>query len=428
MKLSRTTKTCLILGFALFCVFRVSQRGQLYDSRYALLASSQLINQQTLQLDEFVDPLRKPTKKSKGKLKPPYQLKKSNGHRYYFYPPGTTLLSVPYVYAAQLVGIKIIDEDGQYQSKTEKKLQRTLAATLMAALGCIFFLTARELLPHRESLWVAISGSLGTQIWSTASRSMWAHTFLVLLLGIALLILVRVRVRQIPIPPILLGTVLSWMFFCRQTGAISILGITVVIALTQRKQLPLFLLTGAAWLTGFIFFSFSIHGQALPPYYLLKILTYEHFAEALLGQLVSPARGLLVYVPLLFFVIYLLWTGRKRLTDPMLAITGITCIGVQLLLISGHRNWVAGWGFGPRLMVDIIPWAVLLAILGLSARLLRDDTPRQLSLSRPERICFVLLFVASLSIHGVGANSKKVQVEPANPWKVSELPFLKASK
>jgi hypothetical protein len=62
-------------------------------------------------------------------------------------------------------------------------VQAVLAAFGMGLLAVLFLKTALQILPLRWSWIVALAGSLGTQVWSTASRVQWGDTFLVLILG-----------------------------------------------------------------------------------------------------------------------------------------------------------------------------------------------------------------------------------------------------
>ncbi len=84
-------------------------------------------------------------------------------------------------------------------------------------------------------------------------------------------------------------------------------------------------------------------------------------------NLVGPGRGLLLFVPVTLFVIYLVARYRKLLSHKglaLLAIAQIVGIGIAL---STNKSWTGGWCYGPRYFTDAIPWFVLLAILGLDA-------------------------------------------------------------
>jgi hypothetical protein len=345
MTLRRSTKICLLLFLALFSIFRVSQRGQIYDSRYTLLTSAQLIEHRNLQLDEFAPPPWGDGGSKQIRDPMPDHFEESNGHIYNYFPVGTSVLAVPFVLGAKMLGTRVIEADGSYSRQGARRLQRALAALLMAGLGCIFFLLAREFLSDRASVWAALAGSLGTQVWSTASRSLWSHGFLIFFLGLCLLLLARARTRGRAPSAVLMGTLLSWMYFVRPIAAISILGLTAVVAAEHRHKLLPMTLVGAAWLAGFVGFSLAVHQSPLPDYYQVSRLTFENFPEAIAGNLISPSRGLLVYVPLVAFVAHGVWTRRRQLDFGVVPVVAILCIAAQLVAISGLPNWWGGYGF-----------------------------------------------------------------------------------
>ncbi len=66
-----------------------------------------------------------------------------------------------------------------------------IAALLMASLVIIFFRTALLLLDWRWSAAIAIGAGFGTQMWSTASRGMWSHTWEMTLSGLVIYLLLR---------------------------------------------------------------------------------------------------------------------------------------------------------------------------------------------------------------------------------------------
>src|SRR6267142_876184 len=105
----------------------------------------------------------------------------------------------------------------------------------MAGLAAIFYFLARLALPKLSSLIVAIGGALGTQVWSTASRSLWTDTWGLFLLGVVLLMLMGAATGRIRLRPILLATLLSWMYIVRPTFAVPVAVIAVYILVYYRS-------------------------------------------------------------------------------------------------------------------------------------------------------------------------------------------------
>lgn len=80
------------------------------------------------------------------------------------------------------------------------------------------------------------------------------------------------------------------------------------------------------------------------------------------GQLVSPGRGLVWYVP--WVLLALAGFGRLRRREPVLAWTCLTAVVGQLLFYSLRTTWWGNWCWGPRYLVPVLP---LLAVLAAPA-------------------------------------------------------------
>src|SRR5207245_624029 len=135
-----------------------------------------------------------------------YQLEIVGPHLYYYFPPGSSLLSLPYVALMNAFGVSAAKPDATYNPEGEETIETSLAAILMAALSFIVFLTARLALPRSWSAIVALGGSFATQIWSTASRALWSDTWAILLLAIVVWMLLAQETNRHKLNPILLAT------------------------------------------------------------------------------------------------------------------------------------------------------------------------------------------------------------------------------
>lgn len=101
----------------------------------------------------------------------------------------------------------------------------------------------------------------------------------------------------------------------------------------------------------------SIHGQGIGGITQPQWMSFQ-------GGVLSLHRGLLPTSP--FFALALpgvwsLWRGGRWRLAGLLALTSL----YFLLFISSSNMWVAGWGFGPRLLVPSMGWAAVLAAHGL---------------------------------------------------------------
>ena len=405
----------LIGGFLVFltafAVFLFSPVRHIEDSRFSMFLSEHLLSHRSFSFDRRAFPSIPP--KEDGEILAqgkniPYQLELVSGKFYYWYPPGTSILSMPYIAAMNAIGVSATDRNGVYDEKGETTLQAGLAALLMAGLALITFCTSRLLLSFGWGVLIALATAFGTQIWSTASRGMWSDTWGVFILSFVIWQLLRAETKQIRHRPLLLATCLSWLYFLRPTSSIPIIAITVYVFLYHRSVFLSFALTGCLWLAAFVSYSQHYFGQSLPSYYRAYQFTFATFWEGMAGTLISPSRGLLIYVPVVAFVVYLLLRYWSSCILQRFAILGAVVVIVHLVLIFGYAAWHGGHSYGPRYTTAIVPWFALLGILAVKARLeWRDANPRKDSTVRwrAEWSLGAVLLLVSITFNGVGGIS-----------------------
>jgi hypothetical protein len=422
--IERDSIIATLLFGAMLWIFLASHVYQVADSSYSMLLSESLIHHHSFKLDDYSFPSAAPVLAGDYfKYGDIYQLEVVNGHIYYYFPPGSSILSVPIVEAMNLFGLSVSRADGTYDLNKEAVIEVRIAALLMAGLGVIFYFLARMALPKLLSLTVAVGGVLGTQVWSTASRSLWTDTWGLFLLGVVLLMLLGAAADRFRLRPILLATLLSWMYIVRPTFAVPIAAITLYMLVYYRAQFRRFAITGAVWLGAFMLYSWHLFGRPLPSYYRASRLQVDVFWTALTGNLISPGRGLLVFVPALFFVGYLLVRYRRWLVYPRLTWLSLAVILLHLTIISCFGHWWGGHSFGPRLSTGLVPWFVLLAILGLQARAqCRLESVSRLRFGMLELSLGAGLLFLSVAINGAGATSHATWAWNVRPLNIDEHP------
>lgn len=428
----------LLIFAATFTTFLFSRVRQLADSKYSMVLSQSLIEHRTFALDNYALPRLERVDRGdyvlNGNI---YQLEWVEDRLYYYSPPGSSVLSVPYVALMNLFGLSAVNADGTYNIEGDLKIQVSLAAILMAALAATFFFTSRLLLSVKWSMVIALGATWGTQVWSTASRALWSDTWGIFLLGIVVWMLLAAEVGKHRLRPVLLATILAWMYLVRPTYAIPILAITVYLFLFQRRVLLAYAITGIAWFALLVAYSWHNFGQLLPNYYFASRLTFGHFWEALAGNLISPSRGLFVFVPALLFVAYLLVRYRKAVEYSQLVALAVIVFAGHWLATSGFPHWYGGHSYGPRLMTGVVPWLVLLAILGVRAMLNereRRATDTTKARWRLEGAFGATLLLLSMIINGLGATTHAtalwnirpvdVDLQPERVWDWRHPQFL----
>jgi len=392
----------LLVFLFCFVVFSASPVTVLLDSQFALLTTESLLKNRTPALNGFriagLQPRALPAARGLAQPGRFYQLVRVHGRVLYDYPHGSCFLSLPFVALLDALGIPAVGSNGVYHLVAEVLQEKLLAALLMAAASAIFFeMGMRAGLPVSWSAAIAVGGALGTQVWSSASRTLWSQTWEVMLSSIAALLLLQGKQRGLR--PIVLATLLAWMYFVRPTGAVALAAVTVYICLVYRSDAAVFLVTLAAWGLIFVFYWILIFGRPLPDYYRQgNLLGLTHIVEALPAILISPSRGLLVFVPTILMVLYLTVRYRAEI-DRGLAILALTVISANVLLVAAFPNWWGGWSYGPRLLTGTIPWFLLLAVMAF--RRLNADPRRRPMLTR----LALGLTLLAIAMNGWGAIS-----------------------
>jgi len=361
-----------VAGSAVFiltlAVFLACHVRQVADSRYSILLSERLLHHGSFALDPRA--FAGIAGQSGAGWHGIYQLELVEGRVYYYFPPGSSILSLPYVALMNAAGISATHVDGTYDLRGEKLVQASLAAVLMAAFSSLVFFSSRLLLSPGWSLSIALGVAFGTQVLSTTSRGLWSDTWAIVLLGLVVyLLLATAESGRVRPPVVALATLVAWGYFVRPTNSVAVVAVTAWVILFHRSVLVRYLLAGGAWLVAFVFYSWSQFGQLLPHYYLADRLDFRSFWWALLGNLVSPSRGLLTFVPIALFVVYLAVRYASDLPSPRLAALCAFVMVAHLIVASGFSPWWGGHCYGPRFTAGLVPWLVLLTIQAIAARL-----------------------------------------------------------
>ncbi len=196
-----------------------------------------------------------------------------------------------------------------------------------------------------------------------------------------------------------LATLVAWTYYVRPTGAIPIVLVSIYVFWVHREDLVVSGCVLAGWLAAFVGYSWTIFGTIIPPYYSASRLKLYDLIVPLAGNLISPSRGLLVYVPTTIFAVYLAVRYRKGLAYKPLAVLAFAEIIALEIVMCTNKDWTGGFCYGPRFFTDAIPWFVLLAILGLDAM---RRAPGRLG-HRREIVAAIFLLLVSVAMNARGA-------------------------
>ncbi|HEY3844041.1 MAG TPA: hypothetical protein VGL48_12395, partial [Acidimicrobiales bacterium] len=292
----------------------------------------------------------------------PYTEWVKGGKPYPGYPLGPSFVAVPFVAGAELAGFQ---PDTPSRDAT---LQVIEASVVVAATAAVVFLIAElglcTLEARRRRRWAvgtAFVFAFGTAAWSTASRAMWQHGPSMLCLALAAYF--ALRSKEEPRFAAWMGLPLGAAYFMRPTSSIPIVILSLWVLVCRRRQLLSYLAGLGAMLGAFVFVSENTYHTLVPPYYADGSLSRFRFpAASLAGELVSPARGLLVFSPVIVLAVVGVVIARRRQALDGLSVALSAVIIAHWFVVSSAYDWWGGYSYGPRYMSDMLPFLVVLAL------------------------------------------------------------------
>ena len=239
-----------------------------------------------------------------------------------------------------------------------------LAAAFITALAVLmFFFCVRELADTRTSAALALVFALGTSAFSTASQALWQQTPSLLFQVIGIWFLLRGR-RQGADAVAPAAFFFSAATASRPNNALIALLFTIYVAIKYRSALWHWIVWAIP--PALFFFAYNAIYNGSPFVFGLQdgALQYLHLPslEGIVGLFISPSRGILVYSPFFVFAFYGIWLGLRG-SNRMLYLFVALAIVPNVLLFS-MMEWDGGWGYGTRLITDVLPYAMLLLIPG----------------------------------------------------------------
>jgi hypothetical protein len=192
---------------------------------------------------------------------------------------------------------------------------------------------------------------------------------------------------------------LAMAYLIRPTALVPITILSTYVLAYHRawfaKYLSWALIIAVPWLV----YNFTVYNAPLPSYYSRGAFSETtHFVEGLLGNLISPSRGLFIFSPVLLFALSGFVLALRDPEQRPLSLAYGAIVIVHLIIVGAGSMWWAGHSFGPRFTTDILPFLVYFTAFNFRLpATFRSRT--QVALSA----CIAVLAVASLIIHAQGA-------------------------
>jgi hypothetical protein len=381
-----------ILIFALAYGARVPDADS--DPFLSLVVSQQIVERQTVRLDALQG--------RSDLLRDEWVVQAPNGHYYYYWPVGTSVLSMPFVWVANLLGMDMTTAEHNHAT------QNLISALSCVLVFAIVYRLGRCYLDWRASLVIASVSVLGSTLISTLGTALWSINFAVVFLGLALLQVAHLDVggyvRSGPgrARPYVLGLCLFGAYFTRPSTSVFIAIVLAYLFLRDRQVFVRTALTAGLLLLPFLGFSWLEYGRPIPVYSSLarfRVHTTPPLV-ALYGHFLSPSRGLLVFSPFLVVValgaLVLVPNLRRNAVFWLCAVS----FGLTVVVASRATRWWGGHSFGPRILTEALPVLVLMTVV-VWKELLQRHSQRSggVPWSRLAAAGYLLLGLLAILIH-----------------------------
>jgi hypothetical protein len=344
-----------------------------------------------------------------------------------FYSPMTAILEIPFVAGYELFGVSPATAQGGWDRSRETRILRFSAAFLSATLCVVLYGVARGFLPPGLSLGLVFAFAFGTQILSTLSRPYWTHTWGALLTALAILLTIRPWPNLVRLSAGIAVTCSSVAFFCRPQTMFSVLALVAFLAMTRRwRQLRWFIGVGALWAGLGLVLSLVIYETALPSYFFSKWadqgrfepwrFDLRHYATGVTGMLISPGRGLLIYVPFVAWIVAVTLRRWQRLASRPLAMAAFGTIVAHGWLLAQTSVWAGGQSYGARQLSDVLVWFFVLGVLAVQV------VAAEWSVTKPAKRFWLVGSLAVLLAFSIFVNARGAYAKATWRWNAFDRP------
>jgi len=320
------------LGFALFALLVANGRPiGAGDTRPTERVAASLVGEGDFDLDEYPE-VEDPFGRTVG------------ARRVSIYPVLSAILAAPVFLVAQ--AFFLLDETGT-------ALAGKWAASLFsAAAAAVLYLIVGRRHPHVDAAWTAALFALGTSMWST-SQALWQHPAAVLSLCVALLFL-SLAERE-PAWAGRAGLPLALAVAARHADVALVAVVVIGIALRWPQRIPALLAWGAPVAALLLAYQWCYFGSPLQHGFSGSGARFsEPWGRGHLGLLVAPAKGLLVFTPVVIVAVAGLAAAFRRGERWGPATLGTAAVA-HWVLIGRWSEWHGGESWGPRMMTDALP-------------------------------------------------------------------------
>jgi len=440
-------------AFILFCLLLVIYLANLRDmapddtvpTRYLPFS---IVTRHSLNVDGYIDLHLRPYLNGMVGYGP-YFAARVNGHWMSAYPILTSLVATPVFVVPAIYAEHSGVEPGTSKMRFLALMAEKLSAAILAALGAaIFYLALRRILPENGALQLVFIYAIASPTWNLSAQALWLQNLTEL--SLVLLIWALITDRGTRASAAWIGLALALAVANKLTNAVVAFPMIAWFCFRELRRARqtedaaptsriVSLFVPLAGLGLFVlWYNFHYFGSILGAYTAtFETLGYSGvvggfqggwrpFLDGLAGLLISPNRGLFLFVP---WTVLSLWGAVRLWQESETGWERWLLAGSLLLYLTYAKllRWYGGYTFGPRYLVDLMPVFVLCLVPVWRAAV----TPLR-------RGVFASLVVLALAVQFLGVfnypngswNETPVTVDnvPARVWDWHDLELVRVLK
>jgi hypothetical protein len=285
-----------------------------------------------------------------------------DNHIYSTFPYVYPILNLPfYVVFGLFFDLKQISFlDISHPLSPLNQLDNFIAAFWTALSAVLLFYYIYQYINQKVAYIILLIYVFASPALSLLSHNTWQHTLIV---NAVLLLLILLK-KDSKYSALAIGMILGILPHIRPTTIF----FYPLILLNFKKEFIKYYIIGFLLLNiPFDIINLMVYDHIVGPYYhhfrIIKTLESKvDFLGVFLGLLVSPSRGLFLFLPylLLLFLIPFKWKSWNTRKKEILVLLFI--IIVYIFYYSTYHIWHGGWQYGPRFFTDLLPiFMILLA-------------------------------------------------------------------
>ena len=377
------------------------------DPHLTLLTSQAIIEKGSVNLESYRNSVSE--EEFGGKWQ--YYVNKEKKETFYYYPVGTPILSVPFLFVAKLAGMNMI------KAEDDSTLQIIIANFLCIVIFYMLITIGSSFFNKWKALLLTLSLFLGTTLISTLGTALWSFGFEIVFILFAIKEIIKAENGNKP-KIFLIAIYLSLAWVCRPSALSFIAPVCLWVSIKHRDLIWEYVAGSAIVLVPFLTFTYTSYGLIIPnyynPFYWKHAFLGMYYFKVLMYVLFSPMRGLFTFTPILIVAFLGLFNHKLR-TNILYKLLGFHFLFQTLMLIN-QLDWYGGWCFGPRLYTDCIPSLIIMIFM-----VIKEWQP----VSVIKKTIISLLLFIGIFIHTIqGMYNKNVHDWNSNPDVSEGLSFL----